>query len=72
MLFIEHYYKDKMAKEKACKNCKRIYDEDICPVCDKKETVDTFKGKVEIVNPEKSEVGKKLKVDKKGLYAIKV
>ena len=61
-----------MAKEKACKNCKRIYDEDKCPVCDKKEVSDTFKGKVEIVNPERSIIGKELKVNKKGIYAIRV
>ena len=45
-----------MAKEKACKNCKLIYEGDVCPSCEKKETSDTFKGKVEIVNPEKSEL----------------
>ena len=61
-----------MAKEKACKNCKLIYEGDKCPNCEKKETSDTFKGKVEIVNPEKSELAKELKVNKKGLYAIKV
>jgi len=61
-----------MAKEKACKNCKRIYEGDVCPVCDRRETSDSFKGKVEIVNPEKSEIGKQLKVIKKGLYAIRV
>ncbi len=61
-----------MAKEKACKNCKRIYEGDICPVCDRRETTDTFKGKVEIVNPEKSIMAKELKVHKKGLYAIKL
>jgi DNA-directed RNA polymerase subunit E" len=61
-----------MPKEKACKNCKRIYEGDVCPVCDRKETSDTFKGKVEIIDPEKSIIGKELKVNKKGLYAIKV
>ncbi len=61
-----------MAKEKACKNCKLIYEGDKCPHCDKKDTSDTFKGKVEIVNPEKSELAKELKVSKTGLYAIKL
>jgi len=61
-----------MAKEKACKNCKRIYEGDVCPVCDRKDTSDNLKGKVEIVNPEKSEVAEKLKVTKKGLYAIRI
>jgi len=61
-----------MVKEKACKNCKLIYEGDVCPNCDKKDTSDTFKGKVEIVNPEKSEVAKQLKIHKKGLYVIRV
>jgi len=61
-----------MAKEKACKNCKLVYEGDTCPNCGKKEISDTFKGKVEIVNPEKSELAKQLKINKKGLYAIKV
>ena len=61
-----------MAKEKACKNCKLIYEGDTCPSCGQKITSDTFKGKVEIVDPEKSELAKELKISKKGLYAIKV
>ena len=61
-----------MAKEKACKNCKLVYEGDSCPNCERKETSDTFKGKVEIVNPEKSEVAKELKINKKGLYAIRI
>jgi len=61
-----------MAREKACKNCKRIYEGDVCPVCDRRETTDGFKGKIEIINPEKSEIGKQLNVNKKGIYAIKL
>lgn len=61
-----------MPKEKACKNCKLIYEGDTCPSCGRKDTTDAFKGKVEIVNPENSEIGKQLKINKKGLYAIKV
>jgi len=61
-----------MAKEKACKNCKLIYEGDPCPGCERKDTTDSFKGKVEIVNPEKSEISKQLKINKKGLYAIRV
>ena len=61
-----------MAKEKACKNCKLIYEGDLCPLCGRKETSDTFKGKVEIVDPEKSELAKQLKINKKGTYAIRV
>jgi DNA-directed RNA polymerase subunit E" len=61
-----------MAKEKACKSCKLIYEGEVCPVCGKKDTSETFKGKVEIINPERSEIGKNLQINKKGLYAIKI
>jgi len=61
-----------MVKEKACKNCKRIYEGDACPNCEKKDTTDAFKGKVEIINSEKSEVAKELKITKPGLYAVKI
>ena len=61
-----------MAKEKACKNCKILYEGDKCPNCDKKEFSDTFKGKVEILNLEKSEIAQKLKITKNGRYAIRL
>ena len=61
-----------MAKEKACRNCKLIYEGSVCPSCGKKEISDNFKGKVEIVNSEKSEIAKELKINKDGLYAIRL
>ena len=61
-----------MPKEKACKNCKLIYEGDTCPSCGKKDVSENFKGKVEIINPEKSESAKELKINKKGTYAIKI
>ncbi len=62
----------KMAKEKACRNCKLVYEGDVCPSCGKKDVSEGFKGKVEIVDPEKSELAKQLKINKKGTYAIRV
>jgi len=61
-----------MAKQKACRACNRIFEGDKCPACGSKESTDTFKGKSIIVNPEKSEVAKKLNVKEKGAYAIKI
>lgn len=61
-----------MAKEKACKTCKLIYGGESCPNCGKKDTSDSFKGKVEIINSEKSEIAKQLKIDKNGIYAIRL
>jgi len=61
-----------MVKEKACKHCKRIYEGDTCPNCGKKDVSETFKGKVEIINSEKSEIAKELKITKPGTYAVKI
>ncbi len=61
-----------MSKEKACKNCGLIYVGAFCPNCENKEVTERFKGKVEIIDPENSEIAQKLKKNKKGIYAIKV
>ena len=58
-------------KQKACKICNRIYEEDKCPNCDSKESTEAFKGRIEIINPEKSEIAKKLNLKAKGNFAIK-
>lgn len=61
-----------MAKDKACKICNRIYETgDTCPNCGAKESTDTFKGRVVVLNPEKSEIAQKLKVKNKGNFTIK-
>ncbi len=58
-------------KQKACKVCSRIFEGDKCPACGSKEFTDNFKGKTIILNPEKSEIAKKLNIREKGVYAIK-
>lgn len=60
-----------MPKEKACKICKTIYEGEKCPKCHSKEFTDGFKGKIEVINPEKSELAEKLNIKEKGYYAIK-
>ena len=61
-----------MAKQKACKNCKAIFAGAKCPKCGSEEGRDTFKGKVVILNPEQSEIAKKLNIKEKGEYAVRV
>ena len=58
-------------KQRACKVCNRIFEGDKCPNCGSKEFTDSFKGKTIILNPEKSEVAKKLNIKEKGSFAIK-
>ena len=60
-----------MTKQKACLNCKLIYEGEECPNCHSKEFIENFKGRVVIEKPEESEIAKKLKIDKPGIYAIK-
>lgn len=60
-----------MAK-KACKNCNTIYEkDDKCPKCGSAEHTESWKGRVVVLNPEKSEIAQKLKIREKGIYAIK-
>lgn len=58
--------------KKACKICKAIFEGDTCPICGNKEATSEWKGKIIIFEPEQSEVAKKLNINKKGMYAIKV
>ncbi|MEA3414415.1 MAG: transcription elongation factor subunit Spt4 [Nanoarchaeota archaeon] len=60
------------AKEKACKICKTVYlDGDKCPKCGSKEFTESFKGKMFVLNAEKSEIANKLEIKENGEFAIK-
>ncbi len=61
-----------MAKQKACKICKKIYEGEKCPRCESRESTESFKGRIVVVNPEKSEIAQKLNIKEKGNFAIKV
>ena len=60
-----------MTKQKACKICNAIHELEKCPKCGSKESSESFKGRVIILNPEKSEIAQKLKLKNKGEFAIK-
>ena len=51
--------------------CKTIFEGDRCPKCQSTESTESWKGKVVILDSEKSEVAQKLKIKEKGSYAIK-
>lgn len=58
-------------KPKACKLCNQIHEVEKCPRCDSKESTESFKGRIVVLNPEKSEIAQKLKIKDKGNFAIK-
>ena len=60
-----------MAKQKACKICNTIYEGDKCPKCESKESSETLKGRIVVLNPETSEIAKNLNLKNKGNFAIK-
>ncbi|MFH1431320.1 MAG: transcription elongation factor subunit Spt4 [Nanoarchaeota archaeon] len=60
-----------MSNQKACKNCAAIYEGDKCPQCGSQEYTEEIKGKMVILDSEKSEIAKKVKITKKGTYTIR-
>lgn len=60
-----------MAK-KVCKKCKIFVEGDSCPICKSNQFSESWKGKLIIIDPEKSELAQKLGIKVKGEYAIKV
>ncbi len=61
-----------MAKELACRKCKTLTTEKVCPNCGSTELSEEWSGLVIIINPEKSQVARTLGITKQGRYALKV
>ncbi|OIO41157.1 DNA-directed RNA polymerase subunit E'' [Candidatus Pacearchaeota archaeon CG_4_9_14_3_um_filter_31_7] len=57
---------------KICKKCKLIFKGTECPICHSTNLADGFRGKIIIIDPENSELAKKLNIKQKGEYAIKI
>jgi RNA polymerase subunit RPABC4/transcription elongation factor Spt4 len=60
-----------MVKQKACRRCRFIHEGEKCPKCGSTTNSDTWKGRIEVFDPEKSEIAKSLKLENKGTYAVK-
>jgi len=58
-------------KEKSCLNCKSIYTDEKCPKCGETPASESFKGRIHVFNPDKSEIANKLDIHKEGEFAIK-
>ncbi len=59
--------------ELACKRCKFInIDTEVCKNCGSTELTKEWYGYVIILNPDKSEIAKKLDIKTPGRYALKV
>ena len=58
-------------KKKACKTCRVITNEDVCPICKKSNFTNIIKGRVHILDFEHSKVAEVLEVKENGEYAIR-
>ena len=56
----------------ACRKCKRVTTEKVCPGCKSSDLTPDWNGVVLVVNPADSKIADTLNITQKGKYAIKV
>ena len=59
-------------RKKVCKQCKIFVEEKVCPICKGTQFTTTWKGRIHILNANKSLIAKKMGIEVKGEYGIKV
>ena len=59
-------------KRKACRKCRIFVKGTKCPLCNTEDLTTNWKGKIIIIDSNKSEVAKNLGIKSKGEYVIKV
>ena len=57
---------------RACRTCKIITEENICPICRSSDLSDDFSGLAIILDPEGSDISRAMGVKNKGRYALRV
>jgi len=57
--------------QKVCKKCRIFTESGECPICKNNNFADSWKGRVSIIDTEKSVIAKKIGIMHKGIYAIK-
>tara|TARA_Y100000034_G_C6854017_1_gene387800 strand:- start:333 stop:518 length:186 start_codon:yes stop_codon:yes gene_type:complete len=58
--------------KKVCRECKMFVEKDVCPNDKTNKFTDNWKGKIVIIDVNKSEIAKKVGITAKGEYAIKI
>ncbi|MBI5798161.1 DNA-directed RNA polymerase subunit E'' [Candidatus Woesearchaeota archaeon] len=58
--------------KKVCKKDRIFVEGAVCPLCHNSTFTETWKGRITILDAEKSDIAKKVGIDVKGEYAIKV
>ena len=58
--------------EKACRECKKIFEGNICPNCRSKNYSEDFGGIIVIADVKNSKIAETLKITKEGKYATRI
>jgi len=58
--------------EQVCRECRRIIEGQICPICNSASLSKDWSGYVVIIDPKESIIAKKLEITLPGKYALKV
>ncbi len=62
-----------MVKEKACRNCRMVVEEaNQCPNCQGTNFTTFWRGYVVILDPDKSEIAKKMGTTRPGKFALRL
>lgn len=57
---------------RACRNCKIIIEENVCPICKGTDLSDDYSGLLIVVEPEGSQMAQKMDIKNEGRYALKI
>ncbi len=58
--------------KKVCRKCKIFVNGSECPLCKGTSFSENWKGRIAVLDSERSEIAKKIGIKSKGEYAIKV
>ncbi len=58
--------------KKVCKKCKIFVEGDKCPICGGTDFTTSWQGRIIVIDPVRSEIAKKLGINTKGDYALKI
>ncbi len=58
--------------ERACKECGRITDKPVCPICKVQKLSSDWSGMVIIIDPRDSVIGEKINAKTRGRFALRV
>ena len=62
-----------MMQGKACRNCRKVIEEGSkCPNCGEESFTTFWRGFVMLINPEQSEIAKKMGIEQPGKYALRL